>query len=86
MMARLASLQGLIHPIGGDGDTLRLHPLLKDYCATRLRREDPDRYRRLHRKIAVAMEGRGHLLPSMRHASAAGDSRLVGDILVRAAG
>lgn len=86
MMARLVSLQGLIQPIGGDGDTLRLHPLLKDYCAARLRREDPDRYRRLHRQIAVAMEGRGHLLPSMRHASAAGDSRLVGDILIRAGG
>ena len=86
MMARLVSLQGLIHPIGGDGDTLRLHPLLKDYCAARLRREDPDRYRRLHRKIALAMEGHGHLLPSIRHARAARDPRLVGDILVRAGG
>ena len=85
MMARLVSLRGLIQRIG-DGDTFRLHPLLKDYCAAQLRREDPDRYRRLHRKIAVAMEGRGYLLPAMRHASEAGDSRLVGDILIRAGG
>ncbi len=79
-------LQGLIQPMGSDGETLRLHPLLKDYCAARLEREDPDRFRRLHREIAIAMESRGHLLPSIRHASAAGDSRLVGDILERAGG
>ena len=86
MMARLVSLRGLIHPIGDDGETFRLHPLLKDYCAARLRREDPDRYRRLHRKIAVAMEGRGDLIPAMRHASAARDFDLVGDVLERAGG
>ena len=40
----------------------------------------------LHREIAIALEGLGHLLPSIRHASAAGDSRLVGDILERAGG
>ena len=85
-MAQLVSLQGLIHSIAGDADMLRLHPLVKDYCAARLRREDPDRYRWLHRKIAVAMEGRGHLLPSIRHAGAAGDSRLVADILDRVGG
>ena len=82
----LLSLQGLIQPMGGDGETLRLHPLLKDYCAARLQREDPDRYRWLHREIAIAMEGHGHLLPSIRHASEAGDSRLVGDVLERAGG
>lgn len=82
----MLSLRGLIQPMGGDGETLRLHPLLKDYCAAQLQREDPDRYRWLHREIAIAMEGRGHLLPSIRHASAAGDSRLVGDILERAGG
>ena len=86
MMASLVSLEGLIHSIGDDGDTLRLHPLLKDYCATRLGREDPERYRRLHRMIAVAMEGRGDLIPAMRHASAAHDFDLVGDILERAGG
>ena len=80
------SLQGLIQPMGGDGETLRLHPLLRDYCAAQLQREDPQRYRRLHREIAIAMEGHGHLLPAMRHASAAGDSGLVGDILERAGG
>ena len=82
----LLSLQGLIQPMGSDGDTLRLHPLLRDYCAAQLQREDPERYRRLHREIAIAMEGHGQLLPAMRHASAAGDSGLVGDILERAGG
>ncbi|MDE0450539.1 MAG: LuxR C-terminal-related transcriptional regulator [Gammaproteobacteria bacterium] len=85
-MRGMLSLQGLIQPMGGDGDTLRLHPLLKHYCAARLQREDADRYRQLHRNIAVAMERNGYLLPSIRHASAAGDSRLVGDILDRAGG
>ena len=82
----LLSLQGLIQPMGGDGDTLRLHPLLRDYCAAQLQREDPQRYRRLHREIAIAMEGHGQLLPAMRHASAGGDSGLVGDLLERAGG
>ncbi len=82
----LLSLQGLIQPMGGDAETLRLHPLLRDYCAAQLRREDPERFRRLHREIAIAMEGHGHLLPAMRHASAAGDVGLVGDILERAGG
>ena len=82
----LLTLQGLIQPMGGNGDTLRLHPLLRDYCAAQLRREDPQRYRRLHREIAIAMEGHGHLLPAMRHASAAGDAGLVGDLLERAGG
>lgn len=82
----LLSLQGLIQPMGDDGDTMRLHPLLGDYCAARLQREDPDRYRWLHREIAVAMERRGHLIPAMRHADAAGDARLAGDILERAGG
>ena len=82
----LFSLQGLIQPLGGDGETLRLHPLLKDYCATLLQREDPDRYRWLHSEIAIALEDLGHLIPSIRHASAARDPRLVGDILERAGG
>ena len=82
----LLSLQGLIQHMGGDGEMQRLHPLLKDYCAAQLQREDPDRYRWLHREIAIALEDLGHLLPSIRHASAAGDSRLVGDILERAGG
>ena len=82
----LLSLQGLIQPMGSDGDTLRLHPLLRDYCAAQLQREDPERYRRLHREIAIAMEGHGQLLPAMRHASAVGDSGLVGEILERAGG
>ncbi|MCY3819763.1 MAG: LuxR C-terminal-related transcriptional regulator [Gammaproteobacteria bacterium] len=82
----MLSLHGLLQPMGGHRDTLRLHPLLKEYCAARLRREDPDRYRRLHRDIAVASERNGHLLASVRHADAAGDSRLVGDILTRAGG
>lgn len=86
MIARLAALKGLIRPISGAGDTLCLHPMLKDYFAARLQREDPERYRWLHRSIAVATEERGHLLPSIRHASTARDSRLVGDILDRAGG
>ena len=82
----MPSLAGLIQPVGDDGDTLRLHPLLKEYCAARLHREDPERYRRLHRRIAVAMERQGRLLRSMHHASAAGDPRLVAEIVYRAGG
>ncbi|MDE0053302.1 MAG: LuxR C-terminal-related transcriptional regulator [Gammaproteobacteria bacterium] len=83
---RLSSLRGLVQPMGNNGGTLRLHPLLRDYCAAQLQRDDPYRYRSLHRKVAIAMEGHGHLIPAMRHASAAADPGLVGDILERAGG
>ena len=85
-LAALTALEGLMQPLGSAADTRCLHPLLKDYCAAERRREDPERYRQLHRAIAMAMLERRHLVPAMRHAGETGDPELVGSILERAGG
>ena len=82
----LTALDGLLQPLSGDEDTKRLHPLVKNFCSAKRLREDQRRFRRLHREIALALIRRGHLLPSIRHAAEAGDTELVGDVLVRVGG
>ena len=79
----LSSLNGLLPPVETDGAVRRLHPLLRDYCLELLSVEDPARKRFLHTRIARALDRRGQLTPSWRHASAAGDSRLVGELIER---
>ena len=79
----LSSLDGLLPPVDTDGTVRRLHPLLRDYCLDVLAVEDPARKRSLHRRIAGELARRGQLTPSWRHANAADDSRLVGQLLDR---
>ena len=80
----LWSLDGLLAPIGGDGKVRRLHPLARDHCVDLLTREDPLRKRSLHASIASALARRGQFLPAWRHARAAGDDGLVGELVERA--
>ena len=61
----------------------RLHPLLRDYCLDVLAVENSARKRLLHRRIAGELARRGQLTPSWRHASAADDLRLVGQLIER---
>lgn len=82
----LPELNGLLVPVEGGSGVMRLHPLLKDYCAARRSREDPERFRRLQREIARALARRGYPLEAVRHARAASDDRLVGEILEAAGG
>lgn len=77
-------LDGLLLPIEGGSGVRRFHPLLRDYCAARRLREDRSRFRTLHHAIARALAHRGHPLPAVRHARAAGDDQLVGEILEHA--
>ena len=79
----LSSLDGLLPPVDTDGTVRRLHPLLRDYCRDVLAVEDPARKRALHRRIAGELARRGQLTPAWRHASAADDSRLVGQLIER---
>ena len=79
----LSSLDGLLPPVDTDGTVRRLHPLLRDYCLDVLSVENPARKRALHRRIAGELARRGQLTPSWRHANAADDSRLVGQLLDR---
>ena len=79
----LSSLNGLLPPADADGTVRRLHPLLRNYCLDVLAVENPARKRALHRRIAGELARRGQLTPSWRHANAADDSRLVGQLLDR---
>ena len=85
-LAAMDSLSGLLQTAGGEGSAVRLHLLIRDYCAARLFRDDPDRFRRVHAGIARALARRGHVLDALRHASDAGDHALIGAIAEGAGG
>lgn len=80
-------LAGLLEPIGrGESQAWRLHPLIREHCVKQRFRKTPERYRAIHRRIATALAWRGETVDAMRHATDAGDTVLVGNILVEAGG
>ena len=80
-------LVGLLEPVhDGVTDMWRLHPLIREHCARRRLRETPERFRRIHRRIAEALMRRDQTVSAMRHAVEAGEPALAGDILERAGG
>ena len=79
------ALDGLLNP-DESTNNLRLNPLLKDYCAARRFQEDPARFEHVHRRIARAEADSGRIIPALRHASAAGNATLIGEILEDAGG
>ena len=81
----LVALDGLVRP-GAGANTLRLNPVLKDYCANQRFREDPERFREIHRRIAESEAKEGRWLAALRHASEAGGGDLVGQMIERAGG
>ena len=89
-MRRIESMRvlvGLLEPVGPKEPVAwRLHPLIREHCVKQRFRETPDRYHAIHRRIATALSRRGETVSAMRHAADAGDSVLVGDILVQAGG
>lgn len=80
-VSTLPSLDGLRLPVDRNDVEWRLHPLVREYCATRFAVEDPVRKRLLHTRIARALARRGHRGLAWRHATAAGDDRLVGELI-----
>ena len=78
----MAALSGLVRSVGDKDDTLALHPLIRQYCAAKRFREDPDRYRSIHGVIADTLARHGHVIAAMRHATEAGNPRQVGEILI----
>ena len=83
----LPLLDGLLEPVGRPArGAYRLHPLLREHCGARRRREQPERWRRLERRVAEALARRGATVEAMRHARLAGDPALAGRILSRAGG
>ena len=90
LMGRLEGISGvagLVEPLRGGADKVRrLHPLIREHCQMRRRRETPQRYRSIHRRIAEELASRGDTVSAMRHAAEAGDWALVGRILTDAGG
>ena len=80
-IAAVSSLDGLLAPIDRTRTVRRMHPLLRDYCVGLLSVEDPARKRSLHGRVARALARRDDLLSAWRHASASGDSQLVGELI-----
>ncbi len=82
----LSRIEGLVQPDDTEPGTLRLHPLVREYCAVRRFQNSPARFRMLHGRIAAAMERRGRLISALGHAADSGDHALVGQILEAAGG
>ena len=83
----MACLIGLLEAVRARGERIyRLHPLIREHCAAYRRRATPDRYRAVQRRIAAALARRGETVSAMRHAAAADDPGLVGQILIDAGG
>lgn len=85
-LGAITSLNGLLQTVGGAGSAMRLHPLIREYCANKRFRDNPDRFRSIHVGIAHALARRGQVLDALRHASEAGDSELLGAIAEQAGG
>ena len=78
----MPALAGLLESVRVDAsDSWRLHPLIREHCGERHRRENPGRYRSLHKRIAEALARRGETLTAMRHAARADAGDLAARIL-----
>ena len=74
-------LKGLIRPVDQARRVLRVHPAVRVFCRERLQQEDTGRFMRLHRRMAIASARSSDLAGAIRHAKAAGDDTLFGEIL-----
>ncbi|MDE0179116.1 MAG: hypothetical protein OXP36_11020, partial [Gammaproteobacteria bacterium] len=82
----MASLAGLLQTTGSGKPTMKLHPLIREYCANRLFRENAARFRSIHAGIARGLARRGHVEDALRHSAEAGDAQLTGQIATDAGG
>lgn len=82
----MPALTGLLQSVGANTDLMRLHPLVRQYCAQRRFRETPERYRAIHGAIARAVAGMGKVVVALRHAVEAQDPQLLGEIAEEAGG
>ena len=83
----MGGLVGLLEPVrGGAMKVWRLHPLIREHCVACRRRETPERYRAIHRRVAAVLAWRGETVAAMGHAAEAADPSLIGQILMDAGG
>ena len=69
-----------------DAGRLRLHPMLREYCAALYQRESPRQFAEMHGRIARAEAQQGHVVQALRHAKEADDNRLLGELVEQAGG
>ena len=82
----MGALAGLLQKSGGARSPTRLHPLVRDHCASRRFIEDAARFRSIHRAAARALGRRGRVVDALRHAAEAADAALIGEIAIDAGG
>ena len=88
-MRRLKSmtlLDGLFESAGSGATHLRLHTTLRTFCTRARLRENPERFRTIHRRIATALARRGDIVRAMRHAAEGDAPLLAGEIYEQAGG
>ena len=84
-LEHMVPLAGMFEDVhDGSRKRWRLHPLVRQHCANKRRRETPQRYREVHCRIAQVLARRGETLLAVRHAGEASDQVLVGQILTEA--
>ena len=74
-----------ITALGNHRDWYRYHPLLREALAHQLSSQQPAVFREVHRRAADWFARRGDGLPAMRHALAAKDWPLLGEVFVTVA-
>ena len=80
----LVVLDGLLQV--DDAGGMRLHPMLREYCAALHQRKSPQRFAEMHGRIARAQAQQGHVVQALRHAKEAGDNTLLGELVEQAGG
>ena len=81
-LVAMPAIDGLLLPaFDADSEAYRVHPLLQRCCVEWRRRETPERFRELHRRIARALARRGAVVSAMRHATEGDDPELLASIL-----
>ncbi len=81
LLHELSRSNELIVPIVGPREVYRYHRLFGEFLRAELRRRDPDRLVVLNRRACEWYRDAGHLDRAVRHARAAGDLALLGEIV-----
>ena len=80
-LVTMPAIDGLLLPVSdAETEARRVHPLLQQCCVEWRRRETPERFRELHRRIARALARRGAVVSAMRHATEGDDPDLAATI------
>ena len=86
-LVAMPAIDGLLLPVSdAEPEARRVHPLLQQCCVEWRRRETPERFGDLHRRMARALARRGAVVSAMRHATEGDDPDLAAAILEAAGG